>query len=73
MNDEEKRREEEKRQRCWNPVERERVLFQTIDWADRQRPISRNTKEACLIEQARLLASFADRDSDSPLPIKTNK
>jgi len=59
MNAEEKKREEEKRERCWNPVEREQVLFRTIDWADQQQPLSRNTKEACLKNQARLLATFA--------------
>ena len=61
MNADEKRREEEKRERCWDPVERERVLFQTIAWADRQQPIARNTKKACLLNQARLLAGFADQ------------
>jgi hypothetical protein len=55
MNDDLKRREEEKRDRCWDPRERWRVIEQTIAWIDRQQPVPRNSPQSCLANQARLL------------------
>jgi hypothetical protein len=49
------RREEEKRQRCWDPAERWRVLQEMIVWADAQAQVSRNTPARCLeLERAKL-------------------
>jgi len=50
-----KRREEEKRERCWDPAERWRVLQETIAWADAQAAVSRNTPTRCLeLQRAKL-------------------
>ena len=38
MNDDLKRREEAKRDAHWNPVERWRLIQETIAWADAQAP-----------------------------------
>ena len=46
-----------KRDRNWNPALRWKVLQETIAWVDAQATISRNSKAACLANQARLLAS----------------
>jgi hypothetical protein len=50
-------REEAKRNRVWDPVERARVLLATLEWAEAQlRPEqSRNTMESALKRQAILL------------------
>jgi hypothetical protein len=50
-------REEAKRERVWDPVERARVLLATLAWAEAQlRPEQRrNTKESALKRQAMLL------------------
>jgi len=53
------RREHAKRERNWNPVERWRVIQETITWAEQLPTVGRNTRVACLAHQARLLASFA--------------
>ena len=53
-----KREEEERRERCWDPIQRWRVLQEMIAWADSQLPVQRNTREACLREQARKLANL---------------
>jgi hypothetical protein len=53
------RREEEKRERCWDARERWRVLQQTIAWVDSQQPMPRNSRKACLSNQARLLRGLA--------------
>lgn len=50
-----KRREEEKRERMWDPAERSRVLQETIAWAEQQLPQRRNTREGCLRRQRILL------------------
>jgi hypothetical protein len=49
-----KQLEEQKRERCWNPQARWRVIQQMIDWVDSQQATSRNTKQACLARQAKL-------------------
>jgi hypothetical protein len=57
-----KRREEEKRQRCWDPAERWRVLQETIAWADAQAAVSRNTPARCLELQRARLAKLRTKD-----------
>jgi hypothetical protein len=49
-------REAAKRDRNWNPALRWKVLQETIAWVDAQAKIPRNSKAACLANQARLLA-----------------
>ena len=44
-------REEQKRWRQWDAAERWRVILQTINWAERQATVQRNTPAACLREQ----------------------
>ena len=51
--DDPKKREEQKRECCWDPVERWRVLQETITWADAQAPVPRNSREKCLELQKR--------------------
>ena len=41
-----KHREEEKRHRCWDPLQRWQVLQDTSAWADAQAAVSRNTPGA---------------------------
>jgi len=53
------REEARKRDRNWNPQERWRVLQETITWVESQLTVRRNTKEACLANQARLLKALA--------------
>lgn len=50
-------REEAKRNRMWDPVERKKVLLATLEWAEAQlRPEQRcNTMESALRRQALLL------------------
>jgi len=51
--DELKRREEQKREECCDPVERWRVLVETITWADAT--VRRNTPARCLeLQRAKL-------------------
>ena len=49
-----------KRDRNWNPQERWRVIQQTIAWSEMQSTVRRNTKAACLANQARVLAGLAE-------------
>jgi len=51
--------EEAKRRRNWDSNQRWRALQAMITWADSQSTVHRNTKEACLAKQQRLLAQFA--------------
>lgn len=55
MSDELVRRETDKRERCWNSGDRWRVIEQTIAWVDSQQAVPRNSRQACLANQARLL------------------
>jgi hypothetical protein len=48
-----------KRDRNWDPAERWKAIQGTIAWAEQQRTVRRNTREACLANQARLLAARA--------------
>jgi hypothetical protein len=56
--------ERTKRERNWDPKVRWQVIQDTIAWASSQASVRRNTKEACLANQARLLAEFAARHSN---------
>lgn len=56
QSDELKRREEEKREACWDPAERWRVLQETITWAESQATVQRNTPAQCLKRQRAKLA-----------------
>ena len=47
--------EEAKRDRVWDRDERLRVIFETINWAESQSGVSRNTKESCLRRQREIL------------------
>jgi hypothetical protein len=51
-----KRREEAKRDAHLSPVERWRVIQETIAWADAQAPVPRNSKARCLELQQEKLA-----------------
>jgi hypothetical protein len=50
--------EESKRWRNWDPTKRWQAIQAAIAWAESQATVRRNTKEACLAHQARLLAHF---------------
>ena len=53
-------REEAKRDRNWNAQARWRVIQETIAWAEAQSTVRRNTRQACLANQRRLLAEIAE-------------
>jgi hypothetical protein len=57
-----KRREEAKREACWDPAERWRVLQETITWAEAQLQVRRNTPQRCLQLQAAKLALLQQPD-----------
>jgi hypothetical protein len=64
-------REAAKRERNWDPKLRWQVLQETITWAESQATVRRNTKEACLANQRRLLEQIEAwqqqrRNSDEP-------
>ena len=59
-------REQAKRDRNWDPSERWQAYLNTLAWAESQATVRRNTKEACLAHQKRLLAQLAAQSS--PLP-----
>ena len=46
-----KRAEESKRDRCWDPAARWKVIQETITWAEAQTTVRRNTPRACLERQ----------------------
>ncbi len=51
------RSEQRKREARWDPVQRWRVLQETITWAERQAAVRRNTRQRCLeLQQAKLAA-----------------
>jgi hypothetical protein len=58
-------RERVKRERNWDPKVRWQVIQDTIAWASLQSSVRRNTKEACLTNQARLLATFAPSKTEA--------
>jgi len=52
--------EQAKRDRNWAPEQRWKVLQQTIAWVESQATVRRNTREACLANQRRLLTQIAE-------------
>ncbi|MBC8871531.1 MAG: hypothetical protein H8E44_19070 [Planctomycetes bacterium] len=50
-----KKAEEAKRDRNWDARQRWKALQDMIAWAEAQATVRRNTREACLREQARKL------------------
>lgn len=60
MESNEKTLEEAKRERCWDARERWTALLAAIRFADAQQPVSRNSRQRCLEEQAKLLASMGE-------------
>jgi hypothetical protein len=58
--DELKRREEQKRQRCWDPAERWRVIQEMITWAESLPSVRRNTPARCLELQRAILGGMRD-------------
>jgi hypothetical protein len=51
MTQDEKKGEEQKRDRCWDPAAQLRVLQATIDWVDFQQPVPRNSRMGCRIAE----------------------
>ncbi len=51
------RREEEKRNRMWDPAARWQMIEDLIAWADAQKPVPRNSKEGCLAAQQKWIDS----------------
>ena len=54
----EKQLEEAKRERCWDPKLRWKVFEETIAFIDSQQPVPRNSKQACLANQVKLIAAM---------------
>jgi len=52
-----KKKEELKRERNWDPRKRWKAIQETISWAETLAAVPRNSREACLRKQARLLGS----------------
>ncbi|MCO6457587.1 MAG: hypothetical protein J5I93_19980 [Pirellulaceae bacterium] len=55
MDNESKAAEESRRDRHWDPAVRWRVLQETVQWAESQATVRRNTKAARLEEQQQKL------------------
>ena len=55
MTDDLKQDEEAKRDRNWDARQRWKALQDMIAWAEAQATVRRNTREACLREQAKKL------------------
>ncbi|MGA2616949.1 MAG: hypothetical protein ABSF26_05010 [Thermoguttaceae bacterium] len=73
------RREEQKREAAWNPLQRWRALQQFITWAESQATGGRNTPARCKEKERAILANLkgtvpfsacpggqADKNRDSP-------
>jgi hypothetical protein len=58
--DELKRREEQKRERCWDPAERWRIIQEMITYVESLPSVRRNTPARCLELQRAILASMGD-------------
>jgi hypothetical protein len=67
-----KRREEEKRERHWDPAVRWRLIQELITWADSQAPVGRNTRERCLELQREKLRFLATRKEQLPAKPQTD-
>ena len=55
-----KRREEEKRERCWDPAERWRVIQEMMTYVESLPNVRRNTPARCLEIERALLARMKD-------------
>jgi hypothetical protein len=53
MSNNQKRAEEARRERHWDARRRWQVLQETMTWAEAQSTVRRNTRAACLAQQAR--------------------
>jgi hypothetical protein len=51
VDDSQKREEEQRRERHWDPLQRWNAIQATISWAEAQGTVQRNTKAARLAEQ----------------------
>lgn len=51
------RMESRKRDACWDPRKRWQSIQGTLNWAEAQLPVPRNSPQACLAHQRRLLQS----------------
>ena len=49
--------EASRRDRNWDPEERWQVILRTLEWAEAQLPVKRNSREACLEHQRRHVAA----------------
>ena len=58
-----KKKQERLREAHWNPLARWKVIQDTITWAESQQTVLRNTRQACLQKQNRLLQSFGKKRS----------
>ncbi len=54
MNNDLKENEEAKRQRCWDPLQRWKVLQETIAWVDSQQAVPRNSPQGSQEKYARM-------------------
>ena len=70
MDDDLKRREEQKREAMWDPAQRWHVLQETITWAQSQAAVRRNTPQRCLELQRQKLPQSGkdDTNEDQRLP-----
>jgi len=65
-----KRREEEKRERCWDPVQRWRAIQEMITWAESLPTVRRNTPARCLeLQRARLAEAGGEEPADGGRPL----
>ena len=58
MTDDLKRREEQKREAAWDPLQRWLAIQATITWAESQVTVRRNTKQKCLELERRKLSQL---------------
>ena len=58
MKREDKAREESKREKAFDPVERWKAIQETITWAEAQQNPPRNSKEKCLDLEKQKLARW---------------
>jgi hypothetical protein len=55
--------EEAKRNLVWDRKERMRVIFETIQWAEMQPGVCRNTMESCLRRQREILRRMGSTEA----------
>jgi hypothetical protein len=60
------RREEAKRAAATDTPEHWRIIWENLNWAESQLPIPRNSMQACLAKQRKLLVGMKEGQSDSP-------